>query len=829
MKLMVEKGFIDPTDESVCVDMENFPNLKINLEDGNHELNSIGGGKSLLEKRRLQDESAKKIITMLNNARPEGSKLHVLTTGYADGARNLDKSYDEKILRDFSVNGQLSAKKIEEVLRQYDPVAVDVIKAEIKAFNVENKRADDQDIPFTEIPNDSRLKSLLRNHVLAKSRGENLCKSIFSDPSSCEAAGVISPNLDKGKACLDGCCDGRRGAVIDVTVPEIGAVSLPGNGTYKPPFVTPVPQFQSKIQMAGSLSVFSLPLKEDLELEKDVIVNGNFGPELLEKDRARFREAMKDTGCSQNDFAVDSVRRLYWSIKNQKDSLPKDFYDAVISNDFKKVFSLYRELQKEKKLSGNVAGVISTLFSGGASSNLRAPKTCPKTKKIDKSWVKDFKEDWKQCQISPNSDPGIEQFLRKKSDGMNMWNLLNSKELENNDDLYLFGDSDKKGNLYLYDSKVNKSYFFSFDPNCAALIGAKPDLRTKEVWVSQQSPESKIEMSLSCFQKKVGLTSGLRSDFFPFAVSDKGGIVGTDVFNCLDISKALDSELQNQDVEKKGIKLSKTARDSQKPYCLTQSDDQVSLYINTTDFRHGVGGRSGFMCTGCGSGMPFDSEINKIVYKSRERDQAKDDDSLGDREIQATQTFYDAMKKIKQNPLSLSSIKHMRSYLIPACGETCEDACACLREGNIKELISRGTTIAHDFSDVSKANGGSKRTIFHKDGPKSFACIFTPPVPHTCSFNPVGETPTEESLITPEELRCPLQEALEKLPTVAPFSEVLVRKYQDNCSTKTFPVSEESCLKDQGGICRRLKHALEDKGCPAQSTQDPQSRKTSIK
>lgn len=815
LRMMAERKIIDLKDPSVCVDFKDFSKIKVKMQDTNYKLNE----NRAQGKPTPQDEAVKKIVKTLSGASED--KPIVVTRGIADGTfNNAPSASDEASIKKENAflltitdNNVLSKTKIEKTIGQYDKNASTEIIKELSKYS---------GMPFNKIPDDSRLKSLIRNSLLAKSRGDFLCNQIFADPNACQTQGEISPSLDQGKHNFEGCCDGRRGAVIEVQSTVNNLKGKGSDGTFQPSFGRPDGNLQGKMQIAASMSVFSLPIKEDLELEKKIIEEGAFvtssaypehlkeSQELLEKDRARFREAMAGTGCANNDFAVDAARRIYWNIKSQKDLVDPELYQAVMKNDFKKVYSLIDGVREREKKQDEIdkktyarssyssrsktddSILIDMLSTGSNNSAVKLPELNCKTP--TRFFVMDLVNKHNEnCTLYSEPGSPLSQFKTigqmAKSDFIKKFK---TKDL-NNPTFQIIGDMDpsSKGNFYFYDVAKKKSYFMSFDPTCnnPSEVQYYPD--RKEEWHTTQTASSKERFTLPCIQKqsRVQPPRRLNSDFYinaPMSTSTP-----TDVFNCLDASQAIDHEMAAS--SERVVPLNRKAGVG---LWEIKGDNETSLVLNTDKVNHNH--PADISCHACRSGTKLDPDIS---YTPRQSAVINDG---GKSTEGAKATFNDAHSKVDTNPLTVSSLKHFRSYVIPECGPK-DDPCKCLTEGNIKSKLLEKNVEIIDFSAIKGKN--KKAAIKYKDGNNGkFACVFTPPVPETCSYNPYGIGTTATDRKPPEPEICPLEVTLSKLPKTASVTDSDIELYKKVCGENNFPQSEVSCLKkDQGRMCVDMK------------------------
>jgi hypothetical protein len=114
-----------------------------------------------------------------------------------------------------------------------------------------------------------------------------------------------------------------------------------------------------------------------------------------------------------------------------------------------------------------------------------------------------------------------------------------------------------------------------------------------------------------------------------------------------------------------------------------------------------------------------------------------------------------------------------------------------------------------DFTDLS---AGNKKLVGSYPGDKagSFACIYTPPVPHTCSYNPLGATNDEDHSLDHGEDKCPIAEQLKAMPksAKAAITPEMIKNYKKNCSQVSFPSTEDQCSSINGGVmCKKKRSA----------------------
>jgi hypothetical protein len=811
LKLMAEKSYIDLKDQSFCVDFSSFPNVRVKMAEGNYDLN---GTRTISDKIKGQDDGIKNLVNLLNSTETlaDGQKFTIQTKGIADGTFNSTTQHDENILSELAdQNGVILTAKINSIIRAQDPEGAKAILEEIAKINLSQKKPEDAGLKFSAIKDDSKLKSMIRNFYLARSRGTKLCNDIFASTTACESSGEISPTLDNGKHCFEGCCDQRRGAIVDIVAPQKEMMSVGGSGVYKPPFKSPSRTYQGKLQMAASMSVFDLPLKEDSDLEDQVLNKKKFS-ENYTKDHQRFKDALAGSGCENNPFAIDSIRRIYWTVKGMKDTISPDLYQAIVKNDFAKAYSLYEKANSEK--NQNDLNVLSSLFSG-ANTNLAVfnRANCPKASDKGQDWGEDTrtirigKAPYTKCEV-------ISDSLELKGKSITDIHKLINTDRYDDQSIFVIQDQTNRENFYLYDRKKNSKILFTFDKkseHCDGL-GVSPNYKSPK----KESQKSE-DFTTACLQALTRTGFKMPKEFYPQA-PQVSGVVPSDPLNCLSAAKAIDHEMRDQNPNGAPV-LSREAESAQKPFCKVQSNNSLSMTINPKELTvigGAANGKQGFMCTGCSSGVVYNQSTKKFDYFARQISQPVGGESGNQKEL-ASKTWSQGSSN-KDHPLTMASIKHMRSYVIPNCGTSCEDACACLRKGNIESRLKEPGVNIIDFTDLSSGNkklvGSYPGDRPPKDGEAgSFACIYTPPVPHTCSYNPLGETSDEDHSLAHQEEKCPIVEKLKGLPKTSKvtITDDLIKQYKSNCSQISFPSTEGQCNNAINFMCQQKRMA---NNCP---------------
>ena len=167
---------------------------------------------------------------------------------------------------------------------------------------------------------------------------------------------------------------------------------------------------------------------------------------------------------------------------------------------------------------------------------------------------------------------------------------------------------------------------------------------------------------------------------------------------------------------------------------------------------------------------------------------------------------------------------NLKTYLIPNCGTTCENACECLASGSISEKLKTAKIV-----DFSTKVDGNKSPLSHSDQAGGFSCLFTPPVPHTCSYNPLGTTDEKEQLIEGMVDEDTLCKRLEKLPSVAKADDGQLDRYMKDCTGAGFPSDENQCSNEEGSICFVRRKAMHNDHPECPNPETPSSKPSQVK
>jgi hypothetical protein len=191
----------------------------------------------------------------------------------------------------------------------------------------------------------------------------------------------------------------------------------------------------------------------------------------------------------------------------------------------------------------------------------------------------------------------------------------------------------------------------------------------------------------------------------------------------------------------------------------------------------------GWICQECGSGVHVNPKDGSVQFISRFRDVGNKKSAISEL---ANKTALDS----KQDNLSLASLQNLKIYEIPNCA-----GCNCLKQQSITNLDDYLKNNAEVHKMIQPDNGVAK-ILKEKNGfevKSDESCLFVPPVPHSCNYDPTGDSEgkSQEPKVW-QHFYCKLEE---KLKTKTGTKTTL--KTQDEitklCSKKVFPVSESAC------------------------------------
>ena len=784
-KLLVKKGLLDMNESKICADMTSFPAIKLNLKEANYDLNGmpVAGG------NEKQEKIVADLHKFFNGVLSDGEKLGISTRGYADGTYRKSENDDERIKTELFDNDKLSWTKLEKQIKGMDPVGYNSILAELKKMTT-------QPPTFDQIKANRHIMSMVRNSYLAKNRGENICNILFQDPSKCDNQGEISASLDQGKSCYDGCCDGRRGAQVQFTLPSQIIKTEESKATWQPGFELAKGDFARKLQFGSTFSVLDLKVPADdkdyLKMEEAVLTKGEITDNMIEKDRERFKKILEGSGCAANDMIVDSVRKIWWKLKKIRPYLRDDIGEAFDKKDFDKAYSLMLAANVSKKEDFEVSAFKMMISGGLKDVSATADSQCAHLTLVNTAYTSMEDKAYKDCKLDTNSDPDLLKYD-------NVQDLAKSSA-KNGESIIASTDEESPGVFWVFNPITGKKKIFTYGKECGSAPGyVNTQMRTKKLdskWGDLNAAPKK-HYNTNCFQIKAQNTYNELDDnrLFTKAVNSNGGGLPTDHMACLSVAKVYDSELKSNPDSVKTLG---------KPYCDVAKNNTLTLEF---DYRKvtPIQGQHGFICQRCTSGVKYNSKQKKFIYAPR-IDKTTGSDN-------ATLLAYDQTLNNKTNQLTYGSTKHIRTFLIPNCGSSCADACACLKGGNIQQLTKDAEIV--DFTDLSKTTEFPLKK-YKGDGSGSFACFFTPQVPNTCGVDPAGHSHTEDTDAVASTVSCKLELELNKLADkVSEPTSDEIDIYNKKCQSDPFPMPESQCAYADNNICAGIQKA---NNCPVPAT-----------
>lgn len=847
--LLYQKGYIN---ENVCLNIGNYPNISVN-----HDFGNIVAGEPDKPVPFKHLDSLAQLSNLMSEMVADGDEANTEVVGYTDGQIAVFKSYDQqftsadqtltspKEVDDYdSLVGKKTTvnrrKKLDEAKYQQilkgisDPETKQAIEAAYKNIPVEKGQ---RYLEFHEqgkgeqrpVGPSGHFTDMMRNYLLSLDRGQKFCEKLSADQKAeCQKniKGVISPNLITNRPRLkgsfvNGTCDNRRGVEYRFNFKDAHNEDKGSEpGEFSPEFKIPGRDLQNRMQLAASMDFISKfsqsseigPLNDDL---KDVLKD----PYLLdvEKDRERFRKLMTGTGCEGNDYQIDNLRRAYWSlnlkaaeIKNNKDlsrrlnANPEDkkIFNAILSGD-------YRAISNSPK-----AQMYLKLASLPAS---EAIGYVQQIKQVYNKTPDDITRDYEPYISNP-------QKVHERDQLINIAKVVNEKVSDEEmmmidasgpkfdplaEQMVLLMRASVVGN-YPYNGKESRNIVSGFkldevkeDPNALPLVAHASvsynpfqlirygDLSgvkyTDEMKGENKATKKFIKETDKLFEKKP-------ANLFPASPYDPSAIAytQTDINACNSTAAALLESIQNGDGnsmlrsnQEKGTKVYFGAdqvnkvriKDATKKDLVKQmGSDKAASFIQD-------GHSHGWICQECGSGLHVNPQDGSVLPVSRFRDVGNKKTAISE---MANQTTLDN----KQDNLSLASLQNLKIYEIPNCG-----GCHCLKKQSITNLDEYLKNNAQVHSMIQNDNGVAK-ILKDKNGfevKSDETCLFVPPVPHSCNYDPTGDSEgqTKEPKVW-KHFYCKLEEKL-KAKTGTKTTSKTLEEVTSICSKKVFPASESAC------------------------------------
>ena len=847
--LLYQKGYVN---ENVCLNISNYPNISVN-----HDFGNIVAGDPDKPVPFKSLDSLGSLSNLMNEMVENGDEAGTEVLGYTDGQIAAFKSYDQqfsgpdqvqttvKEVEDYDseINKKITVtrrKKIDESKYQEilkgisDPATKEAIEKAYKNIPVEKGTRylefhDQAKGGQRPVGPSGHFSDMMRNYLLSMDRGQKFCDKLSGDQKEqCKKniKGIISPNLITNRSklkgdFLNGTCDNRRGVEYrfhfkDAHDEKSGSVP----GEFSPEFKIPGRDLQNRMQVAASMDFIGKfsksseigPLNDDL---KDVLKD----PYLLdvEKDRERFRKLMSGTGCENNDYQIDNLRRAYWSvnlkaaeIKNNNELSrrlsanpeEKKIFNAILSGDYKAI-SASPKAQMYLKLASLPAS--------------EAIGYVKQIKQVYKKSAQDITNDYKDYASNPIK-------MHERDQLINIAKVINDKVSE--DELMMI-DSSSRGydplaeqmvllmrasvvGNYPYNGKENHNVVAGFklndvkeDPNAIpamahASVSYNPYHLTRfgdmggvtfhdELKGDNKVSKKFIKETNKLMEKKPG-------NLFPASPYDPEAIAytQTDINACNSSAAALLENIQNgngqsmlRSNQEKGTKVSFSADqvNQVKIRDLTEKDLMKQMGKQKAENFIQDGHSHGWICKECGSGVHVNPKDGSVQFVSRFRDTENKKTALSDL---AHKTALDS----KQDNLSLASLQNLKIYEIPNCA-----GCNCLKQQSISNLDDYLKNNAEVHKMIQTDNGVAK-ILKEKNGfevKSDESCLFVPPVPHSCNFDPTGDSEgkSKEPKVW-QHFYCKLEEKL-KTKTGTKTTQKTQDEINNLCSKKVFPASESAC------------------------------------
>jgi hypothetical protein len=766
-------GLITP---NVCVDFNNYPNFNVKIHNGRYQL-----GKDQKEYGE-QDIYAVKGLMNLMNGMPE-SKTEL--KGYTD-AYPMDDRYDQDLFQ--AAKGEVANKKYgipkiskSEIERIDDDHTRQVLLNYYNQWEKSGKKP-------VELSSANPFVDVLRNYKLSVDRSANYCKQFGIDCQKVKLTGSASALAIEANANADKAdrmskdelnCPERRGAelkfIFDDKVREDGPTYT---GDYIPKYKTASKTLQDNMHIAGSLDMFSRMQKSQFAHPKDNPINDPYFLD-VEKDQERFRNLMQDNpGCSKDPYSVDAARRLYWAVMHEKEQAKQ--LASKASGSFKSQNDLlqkmiesgdYSSYQKSPELKQIFAIATHSEFfrfdlaAKGAGGSMHAVDMFTGLLAGDKLQSEKFDKEF----------PHIKSVNDKK---LYAQMVLTARTIAIGRPVFTeyasyFGD------LNAYEKGI--------------IYGSN-----KSTGIKHQDALIKDHLKINKTGKDIRRYPNAPS---PMALNRHGQIetnlhpAPTSVFSCFDVYNAMADHIKDNSTDQSMlVDYLKPGQTIKMDADHVQSLQYKELYKINGQTESVVQQTKGWVCQECGSGVHVHDDGNVHIV-SRDRD-ANWDSRKG-----AVQ----AVKSSREDGLTIGSMLNLTSYIIPDC-----QGCNCLKNKSgdeLKAILTSDKTKKHYFTED---NGQGQLALSKNPGEikDNKTCLFVPPVPHSCTLRPKGESEKENKINEIKgRLYCEIRDKLKKLPThnysgkAAMASEIM-----ESCQAakEVFPKPEVDCYP-------KLKHGFSQK------------------
>ncbi len=847
--LLYQKGFVN---ENVCLNLSHYPNISVNHDFGNiiagqpdkavpfKYLDSMSALGNLMHEMASGDKSS--YTEVIGYTDGQKASFSIYDSQFTTGNETLTKpkevdDYDSQVSKKITVTNRkkLNQKAYADILKSItDEASKKAIEEAYK--NIPAEANGDRYLEFHKYTNGSlspvgasgHFSDMMRNYLLSIDRGQKFCEKLSGEQQTqCQTniKGIISPNLIKNRPLLkgdnvNGTCDDRRGVEYRFNFKDdhdTDEGSIPGE--FSPNFKIPGRDLQNKMQVAASLDFINKLSKDPSFGPLDSSVEDIFkDPNLydVEKDRERFRKLMAGTGCENNDYQIDNLRRAYWSINLKASELKsnteinsrlesraedKQIFNAILSGDYRTLSSSPKAQQYLRLAS------LPFNDSNGYISQLQ--KIYGKTEKeINQEYAKYGDDPRKMHEkdlvlkisstVNEKVAPEEVSMLDKNSSqydplAMEMIMLMRTAVIGK----YPYnGQSEKKVGIKLDELKNNP------DPRIAlknhVVLKYNTDILINIGDSSQVQFMDGFEGDNKITKKYLKATNKLienkPTNLFPASPADPMAIAytQTDINACNSSAAAILESIQNGEGQSmlrsnqaKGTKIYLGADQVNEVNIQEMTEDDLYKQMGAKTAKNFIkdGKGHGWICQECGSGLHVNIEDGSVQSVSRFRAEGNQKTEIGNL---ANKTVFEN----KQNNLTLASMQNLKIYEIPNCA-----GCNCLKQQSISNLDEYLKNNAQIHQMVQKENGISKivkdKNTFEVSSNES--CIFVPPVPHSCNFDPTGDS--KEKNKEPKiwkHFYCKLEEKL-KEKTGTKTTQKSLDEINNICSKKTFPSSEDAC------------------------------------
>jgi hypothetical protein len=873
--LLYQKGFIN---ENVCLNLGNYPNISVNHDFGNiikgepdkavpfKYLDSMGNlGNLMHEMNEVDKSSFTEVIGYTDGQKASFSDYDSKFTTTSENLSKLKQvdDYDSQIAKKITVSKR---KKLDHTAYQNllknisDEPTKTAIEEAYKAIPQEANG--DRYLEFHTHANGSQepvgpsghFSDMMRNYLLSLDRGQKFCDKLSGEQKTqCQSniTGVISPNLIKNRPLLkgdniNGTCDNRRGVEYRFNFKDkldSDQGSIPGEFT--PKFKIPGRDLQNKMQFAATMDFISKFSKSsDIGPVKGKIEDVLFDPNLIDvnKDRERFKKLMSGSGCENNDYQIDNLRRTYWSLNlkaaeiksdsNLKRKLaesPEDqnILNAILTGDYKTIASSPKA-QKYMALAtlplsdgeGYIDQINSVLKKANDANSSPLDFVYQRD---DKKSKKDLINDEKNKKLAdeikkkvspkdlflilkdgPDYDPLAEQMVLLLRTSV-IGKYANNNEGTKKRSIKIPGISQPYSEKQLFAhasidyQPVQLINSGKLNVNISSLMPEFED----GLLMKKKSYNNYKKLTNQFIDEKNSLLANKTNHLFPASPYDSEAIsyTQTDINACNSSAAALLETIQNGEGQSmlnsnqaKGTKVSYSADQVHEFKIKDQTIDDLKIQMGDKVakkfIKDNIG--HGWICQECGSGLHVDINDGTVqsVSRFREPDPKNTEQNYNNIHTDNTDLANRAVIDNKQDNLSLASLQNLKIYEIPNCA-----GCNCLKQQSIENFDEylKNNAIVHKM--VEKENGIAKiikeKNTFEVQNNES--CIFTPPVPHSCNYDPTGDSDERnKDPIIWEHFYCKLEEKL-KTKIGAKTTNKSLEEINESCAKKTFPVSEEAC------------------------------------